>query len=348
MAFDGRVISNVGVLAAIVEGGSFARAADTLGLSRSGVSRAVSRLEARIGVRLLDRTTRAVALTDEGRRLYSEVAPLLTEIEDAVTVTSGSAVAVRGRLRVNIDAFFSRLLFIPHVSEFLSLYPDLSLELVARDQLGDLVGEGFDIAVRFGTPPESSLVARKLVETRTITVAAPAYLRAHGQPVVPSDLVNHACIQVRDSTTGQPIEEWQFRQGLKIVKVKTTGRLMVAEFGTMLGACLGGVGIARVKKIGVQHLIQQGALVELLTDWLGESFPLYVLYPSRHLPAAKVRAFIEFIQSRVVAVADKAHEAPADRKRKKAKPSRSLHAEEISQSSGRRGTAAIDNNSGGR
>ena len=297
MTFDGRVISNVGVLAAIAEGGSFARAADALGLSRSGVSRAVSRLEARVGVRLLDRTTRAVSLTDEGRRLYAEVAPLLTGIEDAVTVTSGTSVAVRGRLRVNVDAFFSRQLFTPHIREFLSLYPDLSLELVARDQLGDLVGEGFDIAIRFGTPPVSSLVARKLVETRTVTVAAPVYLKAYGCPVAPSDLVDHACIQVRDSLTGQPIEEWRFRRAGEVVDVKTTGRLMVTEFGTMLGACLDGVGIARIKAIGVQHLIRQGALVEVLPDWHGESFPLYALYPSRHLPPAKVRAFIDFVQS---------------------------------------------------
>jgi DNA-binding transcriptional LysR family regulator len=317
MAFDGRVVSNVGVLAAIVEGGSFARAAEALGLSRSGVSRAVSRLEARIGVRLLDRTTRAVALTDEGRRLYSEIAPLLAGIEDAVTVTSGSSVAVRGRLRVNVDAFFSRLLFIPHISEFLSLYPNLSLELVARDQLGDLVGEGFDIAVRFGTPPESSLVARKLLETRTITVASPAYVEAHGRPTVPSDLVNHACIQVRNSLTGQPIEEWQFRQADKVVQVRTTGRLMVAEFGTMLGACLEGVGIARVKAIGIQHLIQQGALIELLPDWSGESFPLYALYPSRNLPAAKVRAFIDFVQSHLLG-ANNVADAPMGRRRARA------------------------------
>jgi DNA-binding transcriptional LysR family regulator len=300
MSFDGRVISNVGVLAAIVEGGSFARAAKALGLTRSGVSRAVSRLEARVGVRLIDRTTRAVALTDEGRRLYSEVAPLLTGIEDAVTVTSGSSRAVRGRLRVNVDAFFSRMLFTPHIPEFLALYPKLSLELVARDQLGDLVAEGFDIAVRFGTPPESSLVARKLLETRTITVASPAYLKERGAPSVPADLASHACILVRDSLTGRPIEQWQYRQRDKAVQVKVSGRLMVAEFGTMLGACVDGVGIARVKAIGVQHLIREGALVEILADWPGESFPLYALYPSRHLPAAKVRAFIDFVQSRVV------------------------------------------------
>jgi DNA-binding transcriptional LysR family regulator len=308
MAFDGRVISNIGVLAAIVEGGSFARASEALGLSRSGVSRAVTRLEARVGVRLLDRTTRAVALTDEGRRLYSEVGPLLTGIEDAVTVTSGSSVAVRGRLRVNVDAFFSQLLLAPCVCEFLSLYPDLALEVVAKDQLGDLVGDGFDVAVRFGKPPASSLVARKLLETRMVTVASRAYLEAHGRPAAPSDLVNHTCIQVRNSLTGQPIQEWQFRRPGKVVQVKTTGRLMVAEFGTMLGACLGGFGIARVKAIGVRSFIEQGALVELLSDWLGESFPLYALYPSGHLPAAKVRAFIDFVQSRVALVHGMANE----------------------------------------
>jgi DNA-binding transcriptional LysR family regulator len=299
MAFDGRVISTIGVLAAVVEGGSFARAADALGLSRSGVSRAVARLEARVGVRLLDRTTRAVALTDEGRRLYAEVAPLLTGIEDAVTVTSGSAVAVRGRLRVNVDAFFSRLLFTPHIPEFLALYPDLTLELVAKDQLGDLVGEGFDIAVRFGHPPDSSLVSRKLLETRTITVASPAYVAARGRPLAPPDLARHACIQVRDSASGQPIDSWSYRRGAEVVEVRATGRLMVAEFGTMLGACLEGVGIARVKAIGVQRLIDRGELVELLPDWTGESFPLHALIPSRHLPPAKVRAFIDFVQSRL-------------------------------------------------
>lgn len=299
MAFDARVISTVGVLAAVVEGGSFARAADRLGLSRSGVSRAVSRLEARVGVRLLDRTTRSVALTDEGRRLYAEVAPLLSGIEDAVTETSGAAVAVRGRLRVNVDAFFSHLLFAPHVSAFLALYPDLSLELTARDQLGDLVGDGFDIAIRFGTPPISSLMARKLLETATITIAAPSYLQRHGRPERPADLVDHACIQVRDSLTGQPIEAWQFRRGAEVVEVRTRGRLMVAEFGTMLAACLDGVGIARVKAIGVQTLLDRGALVELLPEWQGVRFPLFALYPSRHLPAAKVRAFIDFVQSRL-------------------------------------------------
>lgn len=294
MSFDGRLLSNISVLAAIVHSGSFARAAEALNLSPSGVSRAVTRLEGSIGVRLFDRTTRAVTLTDEGRRLYEEISPLLAGIGDAVSLASGASTAVNGRLRVNVDTFFSRRILAPHINDLLQRYPDISLELVVRDQLGDMVAEGFDIAVRFGHPPSSSLVARKLLETRTATVASPEYLRLHGVPQSPDELIHHACIQVRSSMTGQPLE-WEYSRNGEIVPAKISSRLMVNESGTLLGACLAGAGIARLKTSGIQDLLANGRLVELLTDWKGESFPLYALYPSRHLPAAKVRAFIDFV-----------------------------------------------------
>jgi DNA-binding transcriptional LysR family regulator len=299
MKFDGRLVANVGVLAAIVEGGSFARAADALGLTRSGVSRAVSRLETSVGVRLLDRTTRSVALTDEGRRLYGEIGPLLSGIEDAFTQTAGCSAAVRGRLRVNVSAFFATTMFAPFTGEFLERYPELSLELVTRDQLGDLVADGFDIAVRFGNPPSSSLVARKLLETRTVTVASPSYIEKFGRPTHPSELAKHKCIQVRDALSGEPLQDWEYRQGRKVVSVRTAGRIVVTEFGPVIGACLGGAGIARVKAIGVQDLLANGRLVDLLPDWPGQPFSLYALYPAGPHPAAKVRAFIDFVVERV-------------------------------------------------
>jgi DNA-binding transcriptional LysR family regulator len=294
MPFDGRMLSNISALAAIVEGGSFARAADALGLSPSGVSRAVARLESRIGVRLLDRTTRSVMLTDEGRRLYEEICPLLANIGDAVNVTAGASAAVRGRLRVNVDSFFSRLVLAPNLAKLLDRYPQLSIEVVVREQLGDIVAEGFDIAVRFGQPPSSSLIARKLMETRTVTVAAPAYIRKHGRPATPSDLANHVCIQMRNLMTGERLE-WEYRSGRKFVPVKTSGRLLVNEAGTLLGACLAGAGLARIKITGVQDLLEKGLLIELLPEWEGETFALHAIYPSRHLPPAKVRAFIDFV-----------------------------------------------------
>ena len=299
MKFDGRLVANVGVLAAIVQGGSFARAAEALGLTRSGVSRAVARLESSVGVRLLDRTTRSVSLTDEGRRLYSEIGPLLSGIETAFTQTQNSSVAVRGRLRANVSSFFATTMFAPFTGEFLERYPEISLEMVARDQLGDLIADGFDVAVRFGNPPSSSLVARKLLETRTVTVASPSYIRKHGRPIHPSELANHQCIQVRDTLSGEYLQNWEYRQGNDLVTVKTAGRIVVTEFGPVIGACLGGAGIARVKAIGVQELLASGQLVDVLPDWPGQSFPLYALFPAGLHPAAKVRAFIDFVVERI-------------------------------------------------
>jgi len=298
MALDGRVLSNVSVLAAVVEGGSFVRAAEALGLTPSGVSRAIARLEARIGVRLLDRTTRSLHLTDEGRLLYANINPLVLGIKDAVTRTAGSAGSVRGRLRVNTDAFTSRLLLSPHIGRFLDLYAELSLELIARDQLGDLVAEGFDIAVRFGEPPSSSLVARKLLDTRIVTVATPSYLKRHGRPAKPADLANHVCIQVRSPLTGQPFP-WEFQRGRRVIEVPTSGRLLLTDVGTILGTCLSGVGVAQIKALGIQELLDDGKLIDLFPDWPDERFPLYALYPSRHLPAAKVRAFIDFVMAAI-------------------------------------------------
>jgi DNA-binding transcriptional LysR family regulator len=298
MALDGRLVSNVSVLAAVVEGGNFAKAAEALGLTPSGVSRAIARLEARIGVRLLDRTTRSVNLTDEGRLFYANINPLVLGIEDAVSRATGSSAAVRGRLRVNTDAFTSRLLLAPHLSRFLDLYPELSLELIARDQLGDLVAEGFDVAVRFGEPPSSSLVARKLLETRIVTVAAPGYLKRRGRPSKPADLASHVCMQVRNPFTGQPFP-WEFQRGRKLIEVPTSGRILLTDPGTILATCLAGVGVAQIKALGIQEQLDRGQLVDLFPDWPDERFPLYALYPSRHLPAAKVRAFIDFVMAAI-------------------------------------------------
>ena len=294
MALDGRVLANIGVLTAVVESGSFARAADALGITASGVSRAVGRLEAGVGVRLLDRTTRAVALTDEGRRLYEQINPLVAGIGEAIATAGGASAAVKGRLRVNVDAFFARLILAPHLARFLERHPDLTLDLATREQLGDLVSDGFDIAVRFGEPPSSSLVSRKLLDTRSVTVAAPSYLRKHGVPAVPADLARHACIQMRSTMTGQPLE-WNYRKKGRTTRVETSGPLQLTDGWTMLGACLGGAGIARFKETGVQDLIREGKLVELLPGYTGDRYALYALYPSRHLPAAKVRAFIDFV-----------------------------------------------------
>ncbi|MBB5337754.1 LysR family transcriptional regulator [Tunturiibacter gelidoferens] len=289
-----RLLSGISVLMAVVEGGSFIRAAEALGITQPAVSRSIARLESRVGVRLLDRTTRSLTLTAEGRRLYEETSPLLTGIADAVTFASGSSATVRGRLRVNMDPLFSSLLLAPHLGGFLDRYPEVSLELLTRPELGDLISEGFDLAVRFGEPPSSSLVARKLLKTHIVTVAAPSYLARHGRPEKLTDLAKHHCLQFRDPRTNQPYE-WEFHRGRRIVPIKTSGRLMLSDPYTFLAACVAGAGIAQVLALSVQTELDRGDLIDIFPNWPDERFPLFALYPSRHLPPAKLRAFLDFV-----------------------------------------------------
>jgi DNA-binding transcriptional LysR family regulator len=293
MPYDGRLLSGVTVLMAVVEAGSMARAAHALGLTSSGVGRAIARLEGRVGVRLLERTTRTMTLTDEGRRFYEEVGPHLDGIEQAAMTAAGAAGTVRGRLRVNVDPFFSRVVLAAQVETFLDRHPDVRVELIMRDHVGDLVADGFDLALRFGEPPSGLLVARKLTETRILTVAAPGFIARHGRPRHPSEVARLPCIDFYDAANARPFE-WEFRRGGEVLPVIPAARLMVSDVGAMLSACEAGVGIAQIMQLGTRDLLGEGRLVELFPDWSGELFPLYALYPSRQLRAAKVRTFIEF------------------------------------------------------
>jgi len=293
MAIDSKLLSGVTVLVAVVEARTIARAAEALALSPSAVSRALSRLEQRVGARLLARTTRSLSLTDEGRRFYEQVAPHLAGMEEAAIEAAGSASTVRGRLRVNIDPFFSRIVLSRHLASFLARYPDLSVELIMRDSIGDLVADGFDLALRFGEPPHGSFVARKLIETRVLTVASPSYIKAHGKPLHPKEIEQHDCIDFYDAANGRPYE-WEVRRKKEVLPLRVKARLLVSDSGTLIGACEGGAGIGQILEIGCEQLIRSGRLVELFPEWSEERFPLYAIFPSRLYRAAKVRAFIEF------------------------------------------------------
>jgi DNA-binding transcriptional LysR family regulator len=298
MAFDERVLNGMGVLTAIVDSGSFAAAAEALDMSQSGVSRSVARLEARLGIRLFDRTTRSVTLTDEGRRFYAQILPLLSGLEEAAASAALGATAVRGRLRINVDPFFSRLFLGPRLGTFMERYPDLHIDLVTRDQLGDMVADGFDLAVRFGEPRASTLIARKLLDTRVVTVASPTYIKRHGRPLAPTDLERepHVCIKFREPETGRPFP-WEFHRGKKKVVIEARGRLTMNDGGTLHSVCLAGYGIAQIFALGAEQLIASGKLVDLFPDWADEVYPLYAIYPSRQYAPAKVRAFFDFIAS---------------------------------------------------
>jgi DNA-binding transcriptional LysR family regulator len=290
--------NGVSVFVAIADSGTFAAAADLLGRTPSGVSRAIARLEKRLKVRLLSRTTRSVTMTDEGRQFYDSVVPHLEGLEEAVVAAAGDAVAVRGRLRVNLDPVFSRVLLGTGLDAFMDAHPELAIELTARDHLGDLVAEGFDLALRFGEPQSSSLVARKLLDTPIVTVASPRYLARFGHPANPMELETgaHRCLEFRNPETGKPYP-WEFHRKRRRLVVATRGRLTVNDPSALFDACLAGSGIAQMLLLGAEQLIESGQLVNLFPDWPDERFPLYAYYPSRRNLPAKSRSFLDFVVS---------------------------------------------------
>jgi DNA-binding transcriptional LysR family regulator len=293
MAFDTRLLTGVGVLAAVTEAGNFARA-EILGLTPSAVSRAVARLEARVGVRLFDRNPREVSLTEEGRRFHTQVMPLLAGLDEAASEAAGAAAVVRGRLRVSVDPWFARMVLAPKLQQFLVRYPLLSVDFFTSNYREEMM-TGVDVAVRFGPPDESSLIVRKLLETRILTVAAPAYLEKHGEPRSPHDLVHHEALLFRDPQTGLPFP-WEFWRGGKVKEIKVSGRLVMDDPSVAVSACLAGQGIFQMLAIGLAPLLSRGELIQILPEWSEELYPLYAYHPSRHLPPAKVRALLDFIQ----------------------------------------------------
>lgn len=287
-------LDGLGVLAAVVKVGSFVRAGESLGLTQSAVSRAIARLEHRVGIHLFRRTARSIELTDEGARFYESVAPHLAAIEEAAIAAAGSSTQVRGRLRVNVDAGVGQFVLTPRLPAFLALHPDLSVEIVVRDRMGDLVREGFDVAIRFGVPEPSALKARLLLRTRVLTCASPDYLARHGTPRRPIDIEKHQCVLMRNPSTGSAYA-WEFVRGKKVVAVNATGQVIVNSTGPLMAACLAGQGITQVIELYSRDLLASGKLVQVLPEWAEETYPLYVYHHSAQLMSARVRAFLDFV-----------------------------------------------------
>lgn len=295
-ALSSRLLEGVDVMAAVVDARSFGGAAEVLDMSQSGVSRAIARLETRLGIRVFERTTRSVRLTDEGRSFYEEVMPLIDALAEATGSAASDAQKVRGRLRVNVDPLFARLILGPRLGAFMDSHPELEMELRSKEDLGDLIADGFDIAIRFGHPQPSSLVARKLLDTRVLAMASPAYLERFGHPKDPMELEtsDHRCILFREPVTGRPFA-WEFHQRRKKVTVKPQGMLTVNDPGTVYSTCLAGLGIAQLFELGIEEYTSSRQLVQLFPDWSEQRFPLYAYYPSRHHIPAKTRALLDFV-----------------------------------------------------
>lgn len=277
---------------AVVDAGSFVRAADALESSKAAVSRHVAELEERLGVRLLQRTTRRLSLTGEGQVFYQRCKDILAAIEEAEGEASSRALDASGLLRVNAPVSFGILHLAPLWGAFASAHPKVSLEVSLADRLVDLVEEGYDLAIRISRLGNSSLVSRKLASTRLVLCASPEYLREHGTLAAPGDLAQHAVISYSYFSSG---DEWEFTGPQGSVKVRTLPRFHANNGDTCVAAALAHQGIVLQPTFLVGEALKSGKLVELLPEYRSVELGIYAVYASRKQQPLKLRKLIDFL-----------------------------------------------------
>lgn len=288
-------LSQLAVLAAVAEGGGFRRAARELGVAPSAVSHAVSALEESLGIRLLARTTRSVAPTEEGRRLLESLKPALGEIGAALDALAENRDRPAGPLRITMPRLACEHLVAPRLGEFLALYPEIELEIVTRDQFEDIVAQGFDAGLRLGEHLEADMIAvRASAPWRASVVAAPSYFRDWPMPQHPRDLLDHRCIRRRFSSGS--IYRWEFEKDGKTLAADISGPLILPEDRLILVACLNGAGLAQLFDARVDDYVREGRLIRVLDDWCPPFDGFYIYYPSRRQMRPALRAFVDFFR----------------------------------------------------
>ena len=282
--------------ARIVEAGSFSAAARELGRSKSAVSKQIARLEDRLGVRLLNRTTRRLSLTEAGRSFHEGCRRMLAEAEAAERAMTYLSGAPRGTLRVNAPMSFGVLHVAPALAGFMRRYPEISVELVLDDREVDLVGEGFDVGVRIRALPDSSLVARRLAPFRRFVCAAPSYLAAHGAPEAPEDLPRHACLLYSYQAERSV---WRLRGPSGERRIGVSGRLTANNGGALRSAALAGLGLAFLPSFIVGDDLREGRLDRVLPDWsTADDIAVHAIYPVGRNLSPKVRVFVDHLAER--------------------------------------------------
>ena len=278
----------------VVEAGTFTRAADSLSLPKASVTKHVQALEARLRVKLLNRTTRRVTVTADGAAYYDRTVRLLTDLDDIEASMTNARANPLGRLRVDVGTSVAQLLIIPHLAEFQARYPDIQLDLGVSDRPVDLIGDNVDCVIRGGALSDQSLVARRIGNLEFITVASPDYLARKGTPVHPLEVEEkHSSLLYFSPQSGRhyPLE---FRKGTESIDIHGPYQVSVNEANAYVSAAVQGLGIAQITSFQAQRHLQSGALVQLLPEWTQPLLPVYVVYPpNRHL-SAKVRAFVDW------------------------------------------------------
>jgi DNA-binding transcriptional LysR family regulator len=276
------------------EARNFTKAAQQLGMTPSGVSKAISRLEDRFKVRLLHRTSRSVSLTPEGSAFYERGRQIVADLEDAELALSQARATPRGVLRVTLPLSIGRLHLAGVIPEFVRRYPEVTLEASFTDRLVDLIDEGYDLAVRVGKPPDSRVVARPIADSMMVTCAAPSYLRAQGTPRVPEDLARHNCIRFAMPSSGRS-HDWRFQRGGKGFGIAVSGNLMLDHAEALVEAARAGTALIQISSYVTAAAIRRGELKAVLTRFQVEGPGIWVMYPqNRHL-TPRVRALVDFL-----------------------------------------------------
>ena len=270
----------------------FAPAARKLRLSPSAVTRLIAALEERLGARLLQRTTRSVALTDAGRRYLERARRILADVEEAELAAEGERTRPSGRLVVSAPAGFGRLHVSPVMAAYLQRHGDVSAELRLEDRIVNLVEDGVDLAVRIGILADSSLVARHVGEMRRIVVASPAYLKRHGEPKTPAGIAGHQTIQFGGTSEAG---EWRFVEAAQEVRIRVTPRFSSNGSDAAIHFAEQGGGLTRVLAYQAADALKRGALKVVLQKFEQPPLPIHIVYPTSRLLSAKVRAFIDLV-----------------------------------------------------
>lgn len=294
-------LDDVAVFARVVDAGSFSRAARELNQPKSSVSRAVARLEAALSVRLLHRTTRSLSLTDEGDAYYKQVAPALGMLREAEQQLDATQTTVRGTLRVTAPVDAGVLLLGELVAEFLTLHPELHIELTLTGRVVDLVAEGFDLAVRAGKLSDSSLIAKKLGDICEWLVASPDYVKRHGLPKTVKALESHDAVLFRPA---DGVNRWELTGPSGVTRVTVRGRVGADDMTFVYRVAVAGAGIALLPSFQVQADIDAGRLVRVLPRWQHVGAALWVVTPSKRFVPRKVAAFRDFLSDRIDALRD--------------------------------------------
>lgn len=287
-------LQNLEVFVQVVNSGNFAKAASVLDINPSAISRRISNLEDQLGVRLFNRTTRSLSLTEVGERYFSRCLNILAELEEADREAKHHSEAPQGILHVSCSTMFAHRHLLVRLPEFLSNYPRLDVQLALTDDLVDIVGEGIDVAIRIGELADSALITRRLISDRRIICAAPAYLNRCGTPTTPDDLANHNCLALNAYKT--TLNQWQFRDPVGVREISVGGNFKVNSGVALYEAVLAGLGIARVTAFLADQALRSGQLIRLLAEYEDESdVGIYAIFPSNRYLLPKVQCFVDFL-----------------------------------------------------